>query len=383
MSVILRSLSVLALAGLASAPAFAFDFVVTRYDDPEPNGCLAIDCSLREAVIAANAGSDSDRILLSAGTYELTIAGAPESFAASGDLDIRETLEIVGPGAPMTTVDGNFLVDPVFSVLSVAPGPVIFRGLAIRGGNSGSGSGITITSSVVEIEECEIHSNGQDANEGGVATSNASTVTIRRSTIRDNQGPGVMLQAASGLIENTTFSNNASTELEVRAGGFTDCVHCTIVDDALGNEEVLVVNDTGLRFELSLLFGTCSTSDGGEILTQDGNAESPGDTCGWTDTNDQTDIANHFLEPLGNHGGPTSTIPPSPLISAAVDVGSITTCSPTDQRGVTRPVAGDSFPGVQCDAGAVEVTADPVAAPIFRDGFLQGHPGAWSDAVGD
>ena len=65
--------------------------------------------------------------------------------------------------------------------------------------------------------------------------------------------------------------------------------------------------------------------------------------------------AGLFLAVLGDHGGPTPTIPPSPLISAAVDVGTITVCSPTDQRGVVRPVAGDSIPGVQCDAGAVEV----------------------------
>ena len=56
----------------ASAPLVAVDFVVTRYDDPSPNGCEPADCSLREATLDANDTAGADRILLSAGIYELT-----------------------------------------------------------------------------------------------------------------------------------------------------------------------------------------------------------------------------------------------------------------------------------------------------------------------
>lgn len=53
-----RILVALTLGLLSSAHAArASDFIVTRYDDPPPLGCLAHDCSLREAVIAANAAS--------------------------------------------------------------------------------------------------------------------------------------------------------------------------------------------------------------------------------------------------------------------------------------------------------------------------------------
>ena len=53
-----------ALALASSIPAVAFDFVVTRYDDPVPDGCIATDCSLREAVIAANVDAAADTIRL-------------------------------------------------------------------------------------------------------------------------------------------------------------------------------------------------------------------------------------------------------------------------------------------------------------------------------
>ena len=44
--------------------------------------------SLREAVLAANASAGDEEIQLLAGIYALTIKGANESAAATGDLDI-------------------------------------------------------------------------------------------------------------------------------------------------------------------------------------------------------------------------------------------------------------------------------------------------------
>jgi site-specific DNA-adenine methylase len=38
------------------ATALAADWIVTRYDDPAPDGCLPLDCSLREAIGAAASG---------------------------------------------------------------------------------------------------------------------------------------------------------------------------------------------------------------------------------------------------------------------------------------------------------------------------------------
>ena len=59
------------------------------------------DCSLREAIIAANTdtavdacptGSGADTINLPAGRYTLTVLGAGENAAATGDLDIAGIL---------------------------------------------------------------------------------------------------------------------------------------------------------------------------------------------------------------------------------------------------------------------------------------------------
>lgn len=67
--------------------------ITTPADDLTANG----NCTLREAVIAANtdtavdgcpAGSASDAIIVPAGTYVLTLVGTGEDAAATGGLDV-------------------------------------------------------------------------------------------------------------------------------------------------------------------------------------------------------------------------------------------------------------------------------------------------------
>ena len=58
-------------------------------------------------------------------------------------------------------------------------------------------------------------------------------------------------------------------------------------------------------------------------------------------------MANPWLAPLGNYGGPTLTHIPLQG-SAALDNGTNTGCPSADQRGQPRPV------GLACDVGAVE-----------------------------
>ncbi len=72
-------------------------------------------CTLRAAVMEANAAAGSDTIVLPAGTYTLSIAGRDENGAATGDLDIvaSQPLTITGAAAATTIVDGGG-IDRVF-----------------------------------------------------------------------------------------------------------------------------------------------------------------------------------------------------------------------------------------------------------------------------
>jgi CSLREA domain-containing protein len=90
--------------------------VNTTTDEVNADG----DCSLREAIIAANtnaavdgcpAGSvvETDAIILPAGTYDLTLAGLNENNAQTGDLDLKSSLIITGAGRTNTIINANGL----------------------------------------------------------------------------------------------------------------------------------------------------------------------------------------------------------------------------------------------------------------------------------
>jgi CSLREA domain-containing protein len=85
---------------LECAPVFAGGVVltVTRTDDPAPDTCTPTDCSLREAVLAADAaGNGLDEIHLAAATYHV---GAPTIMATG-------VLSIIGAGSGQTHIEGD------------------------------------------------------------------------------------------------------------------------------------------------------------------------------------------------------------------------------------------------------------------------------------
>ena len=90
----------------AAVNAHAATFTVTRLDDPAPGACDS-DCSLREAMRAANAGSGGDTISIPAGHIRLRIAGPGEDAAATGDLDLTKSVTIAGSGARATVIDAD------------------------------------------------------------------------------------------------------------------------------------------------------------------------------------------------------------------------------------------------------------------------------------
>lgn len=82
-----------------SSAASAKTYRPTRTDDPVPNGCKPKDCSLREAVIAANASgpTPSTIVLRREKRYALTRRGAAEDASLTGDLDLTGPSTVVRP----------------------------------------------------------------------------------------------------------------------------------------------------------------------------------------------------------------------------------------------------------------------------------------------
>jgi hypothetical protein len=361
------------LVALCSGVARAADFIVTRYDDPPPGACDPGDCSLREAVIAAHFEQDFDRILLSAGRYELTIVGADDASAA-GDLDLNRAVEIAGVGAGMTILDAN-QIEGVIHAREISE--VTLRGLTILGGitTNGRAFGVQAQGVSVLIEDCEIRGDEPGTTGNGV-TANGVSLTMRRSTIAAAPGSGLnSFNASEVALENVTITGSGNSEL-FALGGSLAVTNSSFVSVTDAGAEVNLQNATTMTIANSIVVGTCSIS-ASTLTTLGGNLKSPVDAgCGFTGTLDQT-VADAGLGALGDNGGTVRTIAPVNG-SLAIDASSDPNCLTVDARGVARPQDGDGVGESHCDAGAVEVAPFRPPTPIFHDGFLQGDAEAWS-----
>ena len=169
------------------------------------NSAVVNDCSLRGAIITANASLGNDvTINLPAGTYDLTIGGALEDNAQTGDLDLRNNITIVGAGSGITSIEADQIVDRVFHVLDDTQGsPVetIIEGVTITAGQAGLGGNVALAvDNALELRESAV-TDGIALLGGGGLHNNGGTLEIRDSGLFGNSslvGGGAVLNANSG-----------------------------------------------------------------------------------------------------------------------------------------------------------------------------------------
>jgi CSLREA domain-containing protein len=187
-------------------------------------------CTLRSAVMEANVHPGPDLILIQVSEHiQLTISGAGEDAARTGDLDVTDDLTIAGEG-PTTTVIGldPSLRDRVMHVLaSRRPGiAVAMSGLAVQNGNPASGDegGNVLVGDMLEpvpprvvMRDVEVRAGtlGGSSRGGGVA--NYGDLEMTDTSVHDNRaswGGGVAGGiAATTTLTDVSISDNAATDL--------------------------------------------------------------------------------------------------------------------------------------------------------------------------
>jgi CSLREA domain-containing protein len=203
-----------ACAALAASEARGGVFVTTKTADTADGACDR-DCSLREAVIAANAAPGEDVIVLAPGTYTLTRAAGGGDDAAGGDLDFTGSAVLYGPSAATTAIDAG----AIDRVLDVGAGAALeVTGVTLRNGRAGEGGGGAVRNkgalSLNRVVVASSKAIGAGALGGGVwSAGSGSTLAIRESTIHgnaaDGMGGGVAASEALELVNSTVSGNNA------------------------------------------------------------------------------------------------------------------------------------------------------------------------------
>ena len=368
-----------------SAPAWAATFTVDSTADavdvaPGDGICAAADgrCTLRAAVMEANAQPGPHSIVLPSGVYTLSLEGTGENGAATGDLDILEEITITGEGPQNTdrkTVIDGAQIDRVFEVfgtlrleeLTIENGRILdptFDGggggisnsgflyltrVVVRGNSAMVGGGGILNYSDAFIADSTIAENAVVASPavardlGGGGICNESNLHVDRSTIFNNFAAfgGGLANDANAFITQSTLNGNTATN--DGGGGIWNDSQLTVVSSTIaGNfgrpgsaildffaterlagvtiDGELAVDRGTIALANTILAGTCVLSNGGTLASHGHNLVREA-SCALAGDGD-VQSADLRLGALADNGGPTQTealMPGSPAVDAGGD----------------------------------------------------------------
>jgi CSLREA domain-containing protein len=320
---------------LLSSPALGAVITPSTFGDENGGGA---DCSLREAILAANtdaafggcpAGGGADTIPLGAGTYGLSIpAGTTGDGSLEGDLDVAGPLTITHTGLAPAVIDGNG-IDRVVHVLPT--GNLTASGLTIRNGRTTlSGAGIRNEGNL-NLSSATLTGNETTASfGGGIANASMGSLVLTNVTISGNraendsggidQGPG-----GQANLNNVTITGNTA-DSDANGGGGGGLM-------AKGTVKLRNTIIAGNK-DFSAPGVGASPNCGGNPISQGNNLIADRTGCDFAPRGgDKLDV-NPLLGPLANNGGSTLThalLAGSPAINAGAKG-----VTPADQRGVPR-----------------------------------------------
>ena len=384
-------------------------YTVTKTADTSDGTCDA-DCSLREAVLAANATAENDIIIFSslfASPQTITLSGTEILFANNG------TIEIHGPGANRLTVSGNNTsrifrsaagVNSTISGMRLTggngastinnnsggavlndAGNMTLRGLVIaNNATSGSAGGVrnSGTNSIMTVDTCIFANNSSaTSSAGGIQNFSTSTLTVVNSTFTGNTsgggsvGGGGIQANGSVSVTNSTFSGNTSNATG-GGGAINSNGSFLLLTNVTITRNTSSANGGGLHrgsttpagfIRNSIIAGNNGTAASPDVTNSAGGLVSEGSniigivgtSTGWIASDLQN--VNPLLSPLGFHGGFGMThllLAGSPSIDAGQNCVVDRTCTTNnppvavlaDQRGAARPA------GATVDIGAVEAS---------------------------
>lgn len=303
MTTILRT-TLAMLACTAVMPAMAATYTVTKTADTFDGSCDS-DCSLREAVAAANLRPGADTIVLPAGRYAFSIPpyetdeGDRFGGIEVGDLNVSDRLNIVGAGRDTTVISAEFLdrvlfVDAgvtfaatkltmtngfgdsfggaIYNLGTMAMRDVAVSNSSVNSSNDPAAGGGIYTVGALAMENCTVSGNlalnGDFAAAAGGGIFNEGTLTLRRSTLTHN---------TAGSDVGDDFEDPITGSANSTGGGLYNLGTATIEQSAITYNSIPEFYATGSAIanngQLSIRNSTISGNNGaglGYTLTNDG-----------------------------------------------------------------------------------------------------------------
>ena len=293
-------------------------FSVTKTADTADGSCDE-DCSLREAIIAANDANGPDVVELrdlggGPDVYRLTLPGPVEDGSLTGDLDIRDDLLIHGRGANEKIIQAgrtaNSGIDRIFDVIGGVRGIAVrFESVVIENGaptvldpnglalppdpndpdavrlpnllNTGGGVAARAANGRADVElvDCVVRSNRAiGANGGGIHVGSPAPVPLSPDPNADDPNAPIEIQQPSTL---TVWGSMVASNVADLGGGGIDCGNCvlSLVGSTVSSNLALFTAEVGyggggiratgvnrMEIEVSGVAGNAADGDGGGVL---------------------------------------------------------------------------------------------------------------------
>ncbi len=391
--------------GVADAPidTGAVTYVVTKTADTHDGSCDTADCSLREAISAANANIGTDTITLAAATYTLTRTAGADNDNSDGDLDITESVTINGDSITTTLIDGNagVLNERILDIIAGAA-TVTLNDLALQNANSGSGTGAGIyhQGTTLDLTRVAIKNNTTSGHGAGISSVTTNTITMTDVELSGNSatgtgnggaiyaiGPtvtwtggvasgnsasngGSIRNSSDFTATNVTFSGNSATSSGpafTTSGGTTTLTNVTISNHS--GFPAYRRNGGTINISNSIIGDNPGGNCFGSITSGGYNLETITSTCSFAGTGDQNSVTSGNLNmgALASNGGLFQTHALAAGSFALDQIPNGTngcgTTVTTDVRGTARPQ------NASCDVGAYEyvVVGVAISGTVYTD----------------
>ncbi len=386
---------------LLSSTAHARTIEVNTGGDHRPRACTRSECTLREAVIAANKRDGRDTIVLpgAPGPYNMRLESTGEDAAADGDLDItsgpltiraksdkrRPEIDAHGIdrifdiGAARTRIVGLELTNGLANkfdaggdggaivVGDIADAPVtIVDSLIVDnralGFDANGGAIDSDSSELLRVIDTTVQGNVAGGDGGGITASFDGPVSIERSWLVGNtagEGGGLMAVGPVSVTDSTIEGNSAVGGLDLEFGDGAG----VYIDD----EGVLTITNSTLALNNAI-------GGGGGIYQEPG---------GTGRANSITVTANSAAAGGGGiqlNGTPFELL--NSIVAGNTSAGTPSDCGGDGFTGDAPNLIGTTAGG--CSPGAEIVAADPLLAPIDDNGGPTRTvlPAAASPAIG-
>jgi CSLREA domain-containing protein len=242
--------------------SYAMQFQVSKSSDSDDGVCDS-DCSLREAIVAANANPGPDTISLNSLTYTL-------SLGPSSGLLISDDLTITGVQSSTTIIDAQNS-SRIFSIDEDVT--VTLKDLTLRNGSSAGNGGAILSWGDLSLANITIESNS--ASYGGAIYSADGSLKIETSLLRANQAStngGTILISEGGLaISESLFTANQADghggAIYIKDSGATLDRLTFTNNQAEGDGGAIYLQSSDLKLSNSSFVGNKSGEDGGALAS--------------------------------------------------------------------------------------------------------------------